>query len=249
MRRIRKQSFPQLAPVLVGATLTFLTFGKLVAQTSTAPKNYRSVVGVQTDTVFANSTVVHTRTGISDAQVLREISDEYSLGDEVRITTAPPPTPKPQRAEVPLKENVTVAPANRIAAPPTVMTVEQASNLRPDAIVKSGSIIRAGQLQFEKDAATILPSSYGYLDGIVQFLKERPGITVEVGGHTNTLPSHEYCLTLSDARAKAVASYLSSRGVPSGRLRPRGYGKTQPLVNTQSDEANRQNQRVELKVL
>jgi outer membrane protein OmpA-like peptidoglycan-associated protein len=248
MRRTKSSSL-DIAPVLVGAALTLFTFGNLAAQSASGSKNYRSVVGVQTDTVYGNSTVVHTRAGTSDSQVLREISDEYSLGDEVRITTAPPPPPKPQRVEVPIKENVVVAAANRISTPPAVMTIEQANNLRPEAIVKSGSIIRAGQLQFEKDAANILPSSFGYLDGIVQFLKDRPGITVEVGGHTNTLPSHEYCLTLSDARAKAVASYLSSKGVPSGRLRPRGYGKTQPLVNTQSEEANRQNQRVELKVL
>ena len=63
------------------------------------------------------------------------------------------------------------------------------------------------------------------------------------------LPSHEYCVTLSEARAKAIVGYLTAKGIASNRLRPRGYGKTQPLVAAISETANQANQRVELKVL
>jgi outer membrane protein OmpA-like peptidoglycan-associated protein len=72
---------------------------------------------------------------------------------------------------------------------------------------------------------------------------------VEIGGHTNGLCQTEFCNSLSEKRAKAVSEYLTSKGIPSGRLQYKGYGKTQPLADNSTQEGRKQNQRVELKII
>lgn len=42
----------------------------------------------------------------------------------------------------------------------------------------------------------------------MNFLAANPTVTVEIGGHTNTIPPHEYSDQLSTDRAKKVAEFL-----------------------------------------
>lgn len=227
--------------------VTCTAVSNMAAQAGTEIKQTKYVVGVQTDTLFANKTTVYTKNGISDAKVLEEITGDYSLGDEVRITVATPPKPMPEKVVVPIKERVVIESKAPKTFPPSVFTIEQV--LLSESVLPVGSIIRTEHFQFAKDAATLDPSSYAYLDNVYKYLTSHPLVIVEVGGHTNMLPAHEYCLTLSLGRAKAVVSYLTGKGIESSRLKARGYGKTQPLVTTNTETAHKLNQRVEFKVL
>jgi outer membrane protein OmpA-like peptidoglycan-associated protein len=114
-----------------------------------------------------------------------------------------------------------------------------------------GKTIRIERLYFKADSSRIEEESYPVLDEIAQFLINNPDIIIEIGGHTNTKPSPEYCNQLSTARAKSVMDYLIDAGVPKEQLQYKGYGKTQPLVpnDTYSRSAQAKNQRVEIKVL
>ena len=223
----------------------------LMAQTIPAPEQTKSalVVATRTDAAYANKTTVYTKTGVSDAKVLAAISDDYSLGDEVRITTETPPPLVPEKVEVPLIKRVIVeSPSPKVA--PSVISLEQAfTKPSADLVLTKGTIVRTQNLRFASDATQLDASSHPFLDDIFKYLTEHPLVILEVGGHTNMLPSHEYCVTLSEARAKAIVGYLTAKGIASNRLRPRGYGKTQPLIATTSETANQANQRVELKVL
>ena len=80
-------------------------------------------------------------------------------------------------------------------------------------------------------------------------MKRHPSLKIEVGGHTNLLPTDQFAAELSTNRARAVVQFLTDNGVPAERLSHKGYGKTQPRVKGTSKEANRANQRVEVKVL
>ena len=81
------------------------------------------------------------------------------------------------------------------------------------------------------------------------FLKKSPSIIIEVGGHTNGLPEHDYCDNLSANRARNVAKYLEENGVPKRQLKHKGYGKRQPIASNKNLRGRQQNQRVEIKVL
>ena len=118
-----------------------------------------------------------------------------------------------------------------------------------DTKLKAGTIIRVNNLYFKADKTAVEPASYALLDRIARILNERPNLTVEIGGHTNGIPPHEYCDKLSTNRAKAVYDYLVQKGVPGNQLFFKGYGKRKPIAVNNTDEGRKKNQRVEIKVL
>jgi outer membrane protein OmpA-like peptidoglycan-associated protein len=119
------------------------------------------------------------------------------------------------------------------------------------AKVKKGQIIRIENLYFQADSYVIEESSDEVLSEVYDFLKDNRNILVEIGGHTNTVPSVKMCDELSTNRAKEVASYLSRKGISPKRMKIRGYGKRKPIIaNDKYDmEARKKNQRVEIKIL
>jgi peptidoglycan-associated lipoprotein len=77
---------------------------------------------------------------------------------------------------------------------------------------------------------TLRPESKDSLDFLYQTLIDNPTIIIELSAHTDSRGSDKSNMTLSDNRAKSCVDYLVSRGIPSERMIPRGYGKTRPLI-------------------
>jgi outer membrane protein OmpA-like peptidoglycan-associated protein len=115
--------------------------------------------------------------------------------------------------------------------------------------IKTGSTIEVKKLYFKADTSAIDKGSYEVLNEIYGFLKQHEKIMLEIGGHTNGIPSHEYCDKLSTARAKVVYDYLVSKGISASRLTYKGYGKRRKLASDATLEGRTKNQRVELKIL
>ncbi|MBK7409330.1 MAG: OmpA family protein [Saprospirales bacterium] len=124
-----------------------------------------------------------------------------------------------------------------------ILTELDAKNLR------IGQTIQIENLYFEADSSKIKDESFAVLNEIYDFLDANPDVVVEIGGHTNGNPPHDYCDRLSADRAKAVADFLASRGIPRNRIQYRGYGKRQPISSNATAEGRRRNQRVEIKIL
>ncbi len=117
------------------------------------------------------------------------------------------------------------------------------------AKIKVGSTIEVKKLYFEADTTSIDVQSYTVLDEIYLFLKSNSKVNVEIGGHTNGLPSHDYCDRLSKARSKAVYDYLIAKGIDAYRLAFKGYGKRKSLASDATAEGRIKNQRVEIKIV
>ena len=96
--------------------------------------------------------------------------------------------------------------------------------------LKEGQTIKIEKLYFEADTAKISETSYESLDEIYNFLEENEDIEIEIGGHTNGIPKHDYCDRLSTLRAKEVADYLIVKGINKSRIQYKGYGKRKPLA-------------------
>lgn len=69
-----------------------------------------------------------------------------------------------------------------------------------------------------------------------------------IEGHTDASGTHDYNMTLSEQRAKSVASYLESQGVASSRIKTAWYGETQPKFPNDTDANMAQNRRVEFAI-
>ena len=70
-------------------------------------------------------------------------------------------------------------------------------------------------------------------------------LLIEVQGHTDERGDDAYNLDLSDRRAAAVVTYLTSHGVAPERLTSRGYGESQPMDARHNEAAWRKNRRVD----
>jgi outer membrane protein OmpA-like peptidoglycan-associated protein len=115
--------------------------------------------------------------------------------------------------------------------------------------INVGTTVNIKTLNFKADTSTIDKSSYPVLDELYGFLKENKSVKLEIGGHTNGLPSHEYCDKLSSSRAKAVYDYLVAKGIDPSRLSYKGYGKRKRIASDTSVDGRNKNQRVEVKII
>jgi outer membrane protein OmpA-like peptidoglycan-associated protein len=117
------------------------------------------------------------------------------------------------------------------------------------AKVGVGQTLRINELSFEADSTVLNPESFEILDEVYEFLTMHQNVVVEIGGHTNTIPPHDYCDKLSTERARSVAEYITNRGINTSRISYKGYGKREPLTESRSSSARKKNQRVEVKIL
>ena len=117
------------------------------------------------------------------------------------------------------------------------------------ATLQRGQTMRLDKLYFKADSSSIEPSSLPTMDELFEFLTENGSVAIEIGGHTNNIPTHDFCDRLSTERAKAVADFLVGKGIDPKRVLYKGYGKRKPKFTNKTKDGRRKNQRVEIKVL
>ncbi len=102
---------------------------------------------------------------------------------------------------------------------------------------------------FETGAYELKTESNVELEFLRDFIKNNPGLKLEIQGHTDDVGSDADNLALSQKRAEAVRQWLENNGVPRSQLEAKGYGESQPLVPNTSEENRAKNRRTQFKVL
>ncbi|MEN3046765.1 MAG: OmpA family protein [Candidatus Hydrothermales bacterium] len=123
-------------------------------------------------------------------------------------------------------------------------------NIKLKKKAQKGVTIRLQNIYFDTGKATIKPESYPILDRVAEFLKANPNAVIEIQGHTDSVGSDSYNLTLSQARAEAVRNYLINfHNIDPSKLIAKGYGETMPIADNLTREGRAMNRRVEFKVI
>ncbi len=104
-------------------------------------------------------------------------------------------------------------------------------------------------ITFAFDRYDIQPQFRPTLDQIAQTLTAYPQTMIDIYGHTDSVGTDAYNQTLSENRARSVASYLGTRGVQSVRMATRGFGETQPIADNATEEGRAANRRVEIRIV
>lgn len=104
-------------------------------------------------------------------------------------------------------------------------------------------------IYFKADSASLEPKDSETLDKIVTMMGENKKYLAIVEGHTNNIPTDDYCTKLGTARADNVINYLTAKGVDSQRLTRKVFGKKLVVTKDISHPNRRRNQRVEVKLL
>lgn len=112
---------------------------------------------------------------------------------------------------------------------------------------KANYVIR--NINFETASDKLTPDSKASLDKFAEFLKAPPGIiSLAVHGHTDSQGSDTYNLNLSQRRANAVKTYLSSKGLEGSKISATGFGESKPIDTNETADGRAKNRRVEFKV-
>lgn len=102
---------------------------------------------------------------------------------------------------------------------------------------------------FDSGKSTLKPESNSALNNLVEVLKAKSGMQVEIQGHTDNVGSEEDNLKLSQGRAETVKKYLVAKGIAESRILAKGYGSSQPIADNTSPEGKAKNRRTSLKVI
>lgn len=102
---------------------------------------------------------------------------------------------------------------------------------------------------FDTGKATLKPSSGKALGDLVEVLKLKNTMSIEIQGHTDNIGSPEENIKLSQQRAEAVRKFLISKGIAAERIIAKGYGDSMPIADNTEEAGRSRNRRTSLKVL
>lgn len=106
------------------------------------------------------------------------------------------------------------------------------------AIVLEGVVFKTG-------SAKITSSSDSIMARALKTFLQSPTIEVEIRGYTDNTGDAKKNVKLSQGRADAVKSWLVKRGVPTARIKAKGYGSADPVATNATQEGRAQNRRIE----
>ena len=106
----------------------------------------------------------------------------------------------------------------------------------------------ASGLLFDFDSDVVRSEARTNLRNLAMSLDKYPGSELLIAGHTDSVGTDSYNLTLSQRRAEAAAAYLASQGVSRARVSSKGLGETEPVAPNESDAGRSKNRRVEVAI-
>jgi len=109
-----------------------------------------------------------------------------------------------------------------------------------------GLVLTLGDVLFDTGKAQLNPGAARKLDQLAQFLTDHPERRVQIDGFTDSVGTESYNQTLSQERADAVKTALTTRGIDSSRIGTQGYGKGFPVADNTDSGGRQLNRRVEV---
>ena len=102
---------------------------------------------------------------------------------------------------------------------------------------------------FDTNKYDINADSKAMLSKLKGILMEYPDTNVLVIGHTDSVGSDEYNMTLSKNRANSVTNFLMQSGLNASRFTTSWYGEERPVADNSTPEGRAKNRRVNLGIV
>lgn len=109
--------------------------------------------------------------------------------------------------------------------------------------------VRLNNIFFAPNEYRLKKESYPELNRLVSLVRNEPGASIEISGHTDNSGNKDYNLVLSEKRAIAVKEYLVYMGIDASRIVVNGYGDQKPVANNNSERGRLLNRRVEFRLI
>lgn len=132
-----------------------------------------------------------------------------------------------------------------------VLVKEMAQEMTASAQAMSEAIAKSGRLDvygitFATGQATITPASNQVLSDVLAVLTANADWRLRIEGHTDNVGDKAANLKLSNARAAAVAAWLTGKWIDAARVSVAGLGDTQPVADNATEDGRARNRRVVL---
>jgi outer membrane protein OmpA-like peptidoglycan-associated protein len=115
----------------------------------------------------------------------------------------------------------------------------------PDGMIV---VLPDSTFKFDFDSADLKPRNRELLSRVAGILLASKGFSLSVFGYTDDVGTKEYNQKLSERRADAVRDYLVQAGIDQAIIAAKGFGKSNPRVSGQTEQARAINRRVEIAV-
>jgi outer membrane protein OmpA-like peptidoglycan-associated protein len=112
-----------------------------------------------------------------------------------------------------------------------------------------GATLVLQDVVFETGKADLKPGAAERLRPLAQYLAANPDVKVRVDGHTDAQGSDSYNQDLSERRAQAIRTALSSMSIDPSRIQAIGHGESSPLADNKTATGRQQNRRVEITLM
>ena len=158
------------------------------------------------------------------------------------IKPPPPPAPAPPPVVAP--------PPMPVAPPPAPVVVVPPAPVVPVVVAPvQEKVTFAADAYFDFAKSALQPEGAAKLADLVDKTK---GVNLEViiaVGHTDSVGNDALNNKLSVARAEAVKSFLTGKGIEKNRVYTEGKGSKQPAADNKTAEGRAKNRRVEVEVV
>jgi OOP family OmpA-OmpF porin len=143
-----------------------------------------------------------------------------------------------------------------VEAPEELATSPTETDAVPEqAIVSTGTQDASEKISFDTetlfdfDKTTLKNEGKQRLDLLAARLMDGVVQVVVALGHTDSMGTQAYNQQLSEKRARAVADYLSNKGIPNEKIFTEGRGGSQPIASNSSEAGRAMNRRVAIEVV
>ncbi len=101
-------------------------------------------------------------------------------------------------------------------------------------------------IAYQTEGSGLTAAAKAELGAVAAAIKACPDAKVTVIGHTDNTGDDSVNVPLSRNRAKSVADYLVSQGVPAGSVTAEGAGASRPVAGNATADGRAQNRRTEI---
>ena len=112
--------------------------------------------------------------------------------------------------------------------------------------VNCTAVFGTRSVRFKTSFAELSGPDKATLQAVIDILRNCPGKTLILEGHTDSAGSELVNQDLSNSRANSVKAFLVRSGIDSGRILATGYGETRPIADNSTKDGRTQNRRVEI---
>lgn len=140
----------------------------------------------------------------------------------------------------------TTAPVMRDASADAAAAAARAEQERLERQRIEQAALNTTVFYFDFDVAEFQPSDRETLIVHARNLAANPNRRIRLEGHADERGTREYNLALGERRANSIRDFMIVNGASRNQLETVSYGEERPAVRGQTEDAYRQNRRVEV---